>query len=353
MTNITNLKTSPPDIMGLNFSNEEIQEAIMGERILLLTLFTQMTCNLRCPYCFTSPWLPPKGNPLSLKDYRNLFQQAKDFGAKSVWWVGIGEPLLFPDFKKIVQEIYSANLALIVFTNGTRMSVASANLLLDINASIFVKCNSFTPSIQNALCGDVEYAFERISETLNLLIQLGFNRCYPSRLGIQSIIAKQNLTELPSLYKWARMQNIIPLFEMIIENSPCLAKSVENLQPSLSDIEKLYNLLLEIDENTFNITWEPTPPYVGKQCDKFLYTLSVDPYGNVMSCAASNESVGNIKDISLSAIWKGPFFQTIRNIYNCLEGKCGRCELVCAGCRSEAFAKSGSFFAEYPRCWRK
>jgi radical SAM protein with 4Fe4S-binding SPASM domain len=63
-------------------------------------------------------------------------------------------------------------------------------------------------------------------------------------------------------------------------------------------------------------------------------------------------SAGNIRQQSLSKIYReSPLFRALRDSKN-LKGKCGDCEYreVCGGSRARAFAVSGSPFAEEPCC---
>jgi radical SAM protein len=63
-------------------------------------------------------------------------------------------------------------------------------------------------------------------------------------------------------------------------------------------------------------------------------------------------SAGNIREQSLSKIYReSPLFRALRDSKN-LQGKCGDCEYreVCGGSRARAFAVSGSPFAEEPCC---
>jgi radical SAM protein len=63
-------------------------------------------------------------------------------------------------------------------------------------------------------------------------------------------------------------------------------------------------------------------------------------------------SAGNVRRDSLVSVYRtSPLFRTLRDADN-LRGKCGDCEYrnLCGGSRSRAFALTGDFLAEEPRC---
>ena len=63
-------------------------------------------------------------------------------------------------------------------------------------------------------------------------------------------------------------------------------------------------------------------------------------------------SSGNVRRQSLVEVYReGPLFQVLRDSGS-LKGKCGRCDYrnLCGGSRSRAYALTGDYLAEEPRC---
>jgi radical SAM protein with 4Fe4S-binding SPASM domain len=63
-------------------------------------------------------------------------------------------------------------------------------------------------------------------------------------------------------------------------------------------------------------------------------------------------SSGNVRRSSLLDVYrKGALFQVLRDS-SCLKGKCGLCQYrnLCGGSRSRAYALTGDYLAEEPRC---
>lgn len=342
----------PPEILGMDFSKEEKSEAIEKERLLLLTVLTAMDCNFRCPYCFTKGWDLSKGVPLDLSEWDYIFKEARTLGAKSVWWVGVGEPLMLSSHLDFVRTIRQNGLVPLCFTNGSLLTERTAAELFDLGASVYIKVNSFDPEIQDNLVGKVPGASEKIQRGLRFLMEAGFNKTFPSRLALQSVLTRQNLKDIPNLYRWARRNNVIPFFEIIVHTNPVILESIVDFDLTKEEMKKIFEKLLEIDEKEFGYSWFPSPPYVGRQCDKYKYALTIDPFGDVLSCAASKVTLGNIRQQSLSELRKHPLLADIRNINLHIEGKCGTCEIECSGCRAEVFTKTGNILGEFERCWK-
>lgn len=342
---------TPPEIEGLNFSKEEKITARKNNQLLMLTLLTKMSCNFKCPYCFTTGFENRIKKPLKLSDYDDIFQEAVNLGAKSVWWVGVGEPMLFKKKYELLKKIKNYGLKTLMFTNGSMITSTDAKKLFDLDVSIYIKLNSFNQQIQNELVGNINGASVKMKNGLNNLINAGYSKGN-EKLAIQSVITKKNIKDIPVLYRWARENNIVPFFEIIVLNGPHLSAMAKDIDLNKKEMKTIFENLLEIDQNEYGYTWIPTPPYVGRQCDKYQYALTVDPEGNVLSCAATRDIIGNIKERTLGEIWCDSFMDKIRNIDTYIEGKCAECEIQCNGCRAEAYAKTGNLFAEYNRCWR-
>lgn len=342
----------PPKIRGLDFSLREREEARSNNRMLLLTLLTHMGCNFKCPYCFTTESISHKKRPMTLDEYEKVFLTAKNLGARSIWWVGLGEPLLYQNLWGFLQLITSLGLVPLIFTNGSLLTEEIANTLYDLGASIYIKLNSFNPQIQNELVGNIKGASMRMMEGLKHLMNAGFNETSPHRMAIQSVITKRNLGDIPELFRWARHNNIVPFFEIIVYTGFPVSKQLREIDLTVEEMKVIFEKLLEIDQKEFGHVWIPSPPYVCEQCDKYYYALTIDPYGNVLSCAASRAPVGNIRQTSLKELWDHPFLRKIRRMDEFIEGKCKTCDISCTGCRAEVFSKTGNVFGEFERCWR-
>jgi MoaA/NifB/PqqE/SkfB family radical SAM enzyme len=341
-----------PEIKGLDFTKKEKQAALKNNRMLLLNLLTEMACNYDCPYCFTRNTTDKTRKPLSIKDYKNVFKEAKDLGTRSVWWIGAGEPLLYPKIWELLDLINDYELTPLLFTNGSLLTKNNCKQLMNKNVSLYVKYNSFDDKTQDFLVGNIKGASTSIKTGINNLIDIGYNKYNPSRLAIQSVITQRNIKYLPDLYRWARKNEIIPFFEIIVYTGFPVNEVTKALDIDARQMKAIFEKLLEVDQKEFGYTWMPTPPYVGRQCDKYYYSLTLNPYGDIMSCAAAMHKIGNVKEKALDIMWNDPFIKKLKNVKEKVKGKCKACKLDCSGCRAEVYAKTGNIYDEYERCWK-
>lgn len=78
----------------------------------------------------------------------------------------------------------------------------------------------------------------------------------------------------------------------------------------------------------------------------------VSHIGDVCGCGFLPLSVGNVRDVSFSTLYRdAPLFQAFRDPDR-LGGICGACEYraLCGGCRARAYAATGDPLAEEPDC---
>ncbi len=80
-----------------------------------------------------------KEDLLSFKEYEKIFKQSKKCGARSILWLGYGEPLFFNRFWDFIDLINECGFILVFFTNGSRITKDIAKELHDMDFSIYIK----------------------------------------------------------------------------------------------------------------------------------------------------------------------------------------------------------------------
>jgi radical SAM protein with 4Fe4S-binding SPASM domain len=76
--------------------------------------------------------------------------------------------------------------------------------------------------------------------------------------------------------------------------------------------------------------------------------------GDVWPCPFVEVNTGNVRDKPFKTIYEqAAVFRNLRNRENTLKGLCGDCRYrkVCGGCRGRAWAYTGDYLAEDPRCF--
>lgn len=333
----------------LSFSNDEISDCLANGSILSIELEFTKKCNLRCLYCYSSAG-PAAENELSMEEMKSVVDQAKGLGAKKIILLGGGEPLLYEGVVDIIKYINSIGLQQILFTNGVLIDKEIAQTLYRNKVSVVIKYNSFNPEVQDMLA-NAKGTYKQITRGLKILMESGYPR-EDLGLGIQSVICKQNINEIPEMWMWARKRNIIPYFEILTYQGR--ARENKDLIVPTLEIKEIFKRLEQIDREHFGIQWNSRPTIAAFSCKRHLYSCLINSQGHVQPCTGVDMSVGNIRDKSLREILvSSGVIKDLRNIYENIEGQCKTCEYnkECYGCRGNAYQMTGNHLASDPTCW--
>ena len=336
-------------IYNLEFTEQEIREAVAAGRLLSMEIEFSRICNFQCSYCYV-PERSTCRNELSREEIRDVIQQAKELGARKIIILG-GEPSIYPHLVEMIRFLGREGLEIEMFTNGTGIDPALAAVLAEEKVRVVLKLNSRDEAIQDRLAGK-KGAFQIINRALATLQAAG----YPSAeqfLAISTVICQQNIKELPAMWQWLREEKIEPYFEVITPQ----ANALENIWLGVdsSQLKELFVRLSAIDREQFGRDWEPQPPLVGNKCMRHQVSCVVTASGDVMPCVGVTIALDNIRDNKLAHILKhSEVVNNLKNFRNMIKGPCRTCEKAeeCYGCRGAAFQMTGDYLASDPTCWR-
>ncbi|MBI5556900.1 MAG: radical SAM protein [Deltaproteobacteria bacterium] len=336
-------------IYNLEFTEQEIREAVAAGRLLSMEIEFSRICNFRCSYCYVPDQKEFK-NELSREEIKDVILQARDLGARKVIILG-GEPSIYPYLTEMLCFIDKEGLEIEMFTNGSGVDENLAALLAEKKVRVVLKLNSRNEMIQDQLAGK-RGAFATINRALAALKKAG----YPSAdlfLAISTVICRQNIKELPAMWRWLREENIEPYFEIITPQ----ANALKNTWLTVDSVElrQLFLQLAEIDLERFGRHWEPQPPLVGHKCMRHQVSCVVTAVGNVMPCVGVTIALDNIRNKKLAHILKhSEVVNNLKNYRETIKGECHSCEKAdeCYGCRGAAYQLTGDYLASDPTCWR-
>ncbi len=335
---------------GANFSPAEIAAAKQRQGLLSLELEFSRECNLRCVYCYANSGRK-QHHELELCEIYQVLEQAIALGARRIILLGGGEPLLYPHVFEIINFLHQRGIGIDLFTNGTLITREVANELFRLGVAPVIKMNSRQEAVQDQLAG-VPGAFRAIQAGLAQLLAAGYPRA-DRPLGVETIICRQNLAELPEMWVWARDRQLVPYFEMITFQGR--ARSHLNLNVCPAELQALFTRLSALDREHYGIEWEPQPPIAGLSCNRHEYSCVVNSRGLVQPCTGVDVTLGNIRHATLAAILQNsPLVDLFRNLRQHIKGACATCERhpLCYGCRGLAYHVTGDFLAADPLCWR-
>jgi len=343
------MKSCQSRIYGAEFSQEEIREAVQNGRLLSMELEFNRSCNFRCIYCYAANNSFYE-NELTKEEFHDVIVQARDLGAKKIIVLG-GEPMLYPHILEMIRFIKKQGMEIELFTNGARITPSTAQVLKDNNVRVVLKMNTFDENLQNKLSGKKD-AYTQIQEAFKNLKQAG----YPSedgRLGVSTIICKQNFDELAQMWEWLRDQDIVPYFEMITPQGK--ARESEYLVVEPDKIEDLFCRIAKLDWEKYGYQWDPKPPLVGGECLRHQFSCAVSSQGDVQPCVGVTVTVGNMRERKLKdIITDSEIIQDLKNYQQTIKGPCGECAQLseCYGCRGAAYQLTGDYLASDPLCWK-
>ncbi|MHB8579155.1 MAG: radical SAM protein [Ignavibacteriaceae bacterium] len=304
-------------------------------------------CSLQCIYCYANSGKPLK-NELHYEELLKIVDDAVAIGVKKIGLIGGGEPLYYDKLEDLINYINKLDIKISLFTNGVLMNKHWASFLFEKHISIVHKLNSFDEIVQDNLC-KVKGSFKKIQKSLSILQEMG----YPSeqhKLSVETVILKENIFEIPFIWRWARKNKIIP----VVERLTPFGRGASLLNTcTTEEIKNLFEKLKKIDFEEFGINWIPLPPFAGERgCYHHYYALYITSIGEIYPCSGVTVSLGNIRNSKISDVLHSKTIQELRHINEHIRGKCKGCVYgnVCYGCRGSAYHIKGNYLESDPYC---
>lgn len=306
---------------GWDFSKEEILAARQKHHMLnpAFELATNI-CPWNCDFCFTESPVNMDGkkrratSEISLEDKMELISSAAELGAKSINIVGAGEPTIDKDFWTLIEYMGSLSLTPILYTEGSlKLSdLAFCKRLYEQNVTVVLKMNSLNDhAYQDKILRGTKsksgvplhsYSKKR-DQAIRNLFAVGFNSSSPTRFAFDTIICKENISEIPEIHRFARKNNI---FILLVNYLP----SGRTSDPHTSAVtwkeqHALYQKLREVDIQEFGFSASDKFPYGGcTPCTIRGFGLYAKIDGSVFDCPGQSRKIGNIKSNSLAELWE-------------------------------------------------
>jgi radical SAM protein with 4Fe4S-binding SPASM domain len=339
---------------------------------LIVSFAVTKACNLRCLHCHVDA-RDALTDELGVKEAMRAIDEMVSLGTQALIFSG-GEPLLRKNFILTLAE-YCVDAGIIpaMLTNGVLINREVAWELKEAGiVAVGIPLDSAIPENHDKLrnvpgtfqkavkavkdCLDVKLeviittmalkdTFEEIPKRMEFIANLGVEQAAVYDLvpvGRGKDLMDQAMTQTQRISLIRYLQHMQEDNEMVF----AMSGGVPLYPEIVSEMHKMNgtkprDLLLKQ-------FWIHAP--VG--CHAGILYFSLRPNGDVYPCTFLPIKVGNIRQQSLTDIWRtSPILKELRQ-RSLLKGKCGECEYreTCGGCRGRAYACTGDYLETDPIC---
>jgi AdoMet-dependent heme synthase len=326
-------------------------------------------CDLACVHCRASAQSERNPQELTTEQGYRLLDEIRSFGEPLMVFTG-GDPLKRPDLYDLIRYAVKIGLRTNVTPSATLLLTPEA---IDGFKAAGVSRMAISLDGPDAQSHDdfrgVPGTFDRAMLALRHARDIGLDTQF------QTTVTKRNMHRLPEMAEIAKevRTKMWSLFFLIVTG-----RALENDDLAAAEYEKVFEFMYELsktaafgiktteamhyrryvaqrikaehgvteNENAKGVAWRTAGVSDGKG---FVF---VSHQGEIFPSGFLPVSGGNVLRNSLTDVYRNShLFRTLRDTTQ-REGKCGICEYqkVCGGSRSRAYAFTGDFLAEDPRC---
>lgn len=365
-----------------------------GLRPMLVTWEATRACALACRHCRAEavPFRDPR--ELSAAEARGLMDEAASFGKPGVIFIITGGDCFErPDLAELAAYGSGLGLHVALSPSGTdKLTKAALAELQDAGVNVIsLSLDGATAATHDAFRG-IKKTFDRTIAGWRAARELGM------RVQINSVVARHNVHELPDIAALVRDNGAMTWSGFLlvptgrgVDLGSLDAREVEDVLNAFYDmgeavpvrtteghhfrrvslqrhvlagrgvtgeamIETMHlgTLYRDLRERIVELGLDHgerrrRPPITVSSGNGFMFVSHV---GDVTPSGFLEASAGNVRESSLTEIYRtSEIFTGVRDP-ELLEGKCGVCEYkrVCGGSRARAYNSTGNLYAEEPLC---
>ncbi len=328
----------------------------------LVALNLTRRCNLDCGHCYLDAVVRSDGLEGELKtdEVRKVLDDIASMSDEAMVVLTGGEPLLRRDIYEIAAYADSLSLMTVVGTNGTLLDEKRVLRLKDAGVKgLGISLDSLDP--------DYHDRFRRMPGAWKRTMS-GIDACRRNDMCFQIhfSVTDDNADELEDMISFARQAGAMVFNVFFLVCTGRGEKMSANISMSVYEDVIKRVVLASGDEQGMIIRakcaphfkrmalqFDPSWPvsqqhgYEAGGCLAGTRYCRVTPEGDVTACPYMETSVGNVRDVGISDLWRdAPLFGQLRA--PTLEGRCGDCEYgkLCGGCRARPLARSGNVMGE-------
>ena len=346
-------------------------ETVMNfERAPMLVIWeVTQACDLACVHCRASAQPERHPQELSTQEGFRLLDEIRSFGEPLMVFTG-GDPLKRPDLYDLIRYSVSLGLRTNVTPSATPLLTADAieNFKEAGISRLAISLDGPDAATHDDFRG-IPGTFDRALFALRHARDIGLDT------QLQTTVTRRNMARLPELAEIARevRTRMWSLFFLIVTG-----RALEGDDLDAAEYEQVFGFMYELsktapfgiktteamhyrryvaqrikaehgateNENAKGVAWRTAGVSDGKGFVFVSHTGEIFPSGFLPITG------GNVLRDSLVDVYQNSaLFRTLRDTTQ-RGGKCGVCEYqkICGGSRSRAYACTGDFLAEDPRC---
>jgi radical SAM protein len=326
-------------------------------------------CDLACVHCRASAQSERSPGELTTGQGYRLLDEIRSFGEPLMVFTG-GDPLKRPDLYDLIR--YSVRIGLRTNVTPSATPLLTAEAIQGFKDAGVTRMAISLDGPDAAMHDDfrgVPGTFDRAMFALRYARDIGLDTQF------QSTVTRRNMHRLPGMAEIAKevRTKMWSLFFLIVTGRAAAAEDL-----LASEYEQVFEFMYELsktapfgvktteamhyrryvaqrvkaehgvtqNENAKGVAWRTAGVSDGKGFVFVSHTGEIFPSGFLPV------SGGNVLHDSLTGIYRNSdLFRSLRDTTQ-RGGKCGVCEYlkICGGSRSRAYASTGDFLAEDPRC---
>lgn len=312
---------------------DELFKPLGGQRYPLgCTLELTDRCNLACVHCYinrSAGDITAQADELTTAQVLSILDTIADAGCLFLLLTG-GEVLLRPDFPEIYQHARQRGMLVNIFTNGTMLTPAIADLLAESRPySIEITLYGATAETHEAVTG-VPGSFERSRRGVDLLLERGLP------LALKAVLLTINRHELGAM-------------QALAEQLGCKFRYDGMVWPRLDGGQQPYKYRLSVPEMLELDRADPQRQHewdrVGERfrgqlvrattvysCGAGHRTYHIDSAGRMCICTMSRCPSFDLKQLGFQEAWEG--VGAMREQMRTLNTECRTCPVggLCTQC---------------------
>ncbi|MBZ5590622.1 MAG: TIGR04053 family radical SAM/SPASM domain-containing protein [Acidobacteriia bacterium] len=337
---------------------------------LLVIWEATQACDLSCVHCRASAMPGRNPDELTTDEGFRLLDEIRSFGDPLMVFTG-GDPLKRPDLFDLIR--HSVGLGL-----RTNVTPSATPLLTASNIDKFKRCGVTRMAISvDGPDAETHDSFRGVPGTFDrAMFALRHARDIALDTQFQTTVTRRNMNKLGQIAErvYESRSRMWSLFFLVVTG-----RALADDDLTADEYEKVFEFMYEISKiapfdvktteamhyrryvaqrhrqehgpapetaNTRGMVWRTAGVSDGKGFVFISHTGEIFPSGFLPV------SAGNVKTDSLVRVYRDSSLFRILRDTTAREGKCGVCEYqkICGGSRARAYALSGNYLAEDPRC---